>query len=316
MKHLRFVCLLGLLLLAVKAEAQVDSFMVEGRYFKFSIPKDWVLEEKNDSLQNGNDWNLAFRYGVNTGKVSGVIYLKFELYKAPTNSKHEKKSKKISVKKSEFRCHSVIRSYYEKPVGDCYDCQKRFSYFYYDPVGLNTIITSGYSGNCNQKLIPFFSKTFVDFITQFYTDNEPEVNSWQTFNLDSMELRLEPSQISKPVFLLNRQLSSTISLTVLQAYNINDAFQQPYPELPLSVNECNKLHYIFLYSQRWNLVDQNDVIDNCLLLFVETNDTRYRKHLVFCLKNAPWDGFKSVYYENVLMKVAEKFIEVNKINCN
>ncbi len=61
--------------------AQVDSFIVEGKMFKFEIPQDWVLEGIADGLVNNrNGWNLILSHAVQTKKVNAKIYVGFRNY--------------------------------------------------------------------------------------------------------------------------------------------------------------------------------------------------------------------------------------------
>ena len=176
----KLIAVIGLLLYTFLAQAQIDSFMVKGRNFKFPIPSDWVFEEKSDGIQNDSSWNTIIRYSVDKPNLNSRLGIKFE--RRPNNDpSYDKLPKKLAVYSDYIEVAGEKGGWIstEYPTGNCSDCIKQFTtteVFYLNDQ-LDIIFT--FFAKCKTAEKDSLLRTFQPFVKQFFELNRKPVASFR-----------------------------------------------------------------------------------------------------------------------------------------
>jgi hypothetical protein len=123
---MRRFLLVAFLFLSGGLSAQVDSFVVQGKTFKFEIPQDWVLEGKGNGIHD--KWNLILRHNSESPQLYAWIGIKIEK-RLPADSTPVKFKKHSKVEYGYTQMGSRDGAFFniEFPSNECSNCKKEYT---------------------------------------------------------------------------------------------------------------------------------------------------------------------------------------------
>lgn len=316
MKNRLSICLAGLISFFVlgKINAQeIDSFRVKSYYYRFSIPKDWVVESKQDSIQSGNNWNLILCHAVNTKKQNGRILVSISrIQKESTPDKQTGKSKKINTKEITLSGRKVIQSSYEKPARDCYDCQKAFSTFYYDPIWPNWVLCIGLTGNADQTLMNnYFKKTLNNFQSDFYIRNDSLINNWINSIIQRMVIRVDSITNSEKI-IKDLELSNDNHIILIKSFSSYNSIQKALstgqvPELKTEIT--NGVQYKYYIGQP----PRNQASGYYMFYIVRDSRSYKAPYYIFSFSKPVNADLNMLLYQDLFVMLIDKFARLNNM---